>query len=154
MQGVPSGRGLILDLEVAGRAKSFAHVSWSRKASGQAHSTSHLTVFVVSELAVVFPNTIFMRNLAASSALEPLVRRDIRFVGRGACRAEATSSGSMPSQFSGVGFDAAWWWERLLSPFTARLPSNREVQACELGLCAQKPKQDPCGRRVRVPSTV
>ena len=69
MQWVPCDRGFILGLEVAGKANRFAHRSWSREASGQAHSTGHHTLFVVGDLSMVLPNTIFVRNLATPNTL-------------------------------------------------------------------------------------
>ena len=109
MQGVPRGRGFILDLEAAGKAKSLAHGSWSREASGQAHSTGHHSSCIVGKMSMVLPNTVFMRNLAAASTLQPLVRRDTRFVDRSACRAKTAPGGVLPGLSARVGFDSAWW---------------------------------------------
>ena len=154
MQWVPSDRGFILGLEVAGKANRFAHRSWSREASGQAHSTGHPSLCIVGEMSMVLPNTVFMRNLTAAGTLQPLVGRDTRVVGRGAGRAKTTPGGMLPGIPTRVGFDSTWWWIPLSRLSTTRPPGDWEMEACKFGFGAQRSKQDSGGRSVRVPSTV
>ena len=155
MQWVPSDRGFILGLEVAGKANRFAHRSWSREASGQAHSTGHPSLCIVGEMSMVLPNTVFMRNLTAAGTLQPLVGRDTRVVvSRGAGRAKTTPGGMLPGIPARVWFDSTWWWIPWSRLFTTRPPGDWEMEACKFGFCAQRPKQDSGGRSVRVSSTV
>ena len=140
MQWVPCDRGFILGLEVAGKANRFAHRSWSREASGQAHGTGHPSLCIVGEMSMVLPNTVFMRNLTAAGTLQPLVGRDTRVVGRGAGRAKTTPGGMLPGIPTRVGFDSTWWQIPLSRLFTTRPPGDWEMEACKFGFGAQRTK--------------